>query len=80
MGASIPVPKRMNDVELAVKVRESGNELRMRQSIEIILFGELVEQLFSFRHNAAEVGKTRAALADIDRADLTGPTVDVAKR
>jgi len=70
---SVAIPERVNDVELAVVVRKTGDKFVSRQPNKKIFLRKLPKELIPFRFDTANVREPCAALADVDRPKFTGP-------
>src|SRR5476649_1175534 len=78
--ASIAITKRVNDVELAIVVRQAGNEFFAGQTHEVVFLRNLPKKLVRLRLDAVDVRESRVASTDVDRPKVTGPVIQILKQ
>lgn len=77
---SIPIAKRMKDIEFAVVMRQSGSELRTRQTNKTPFLFKLAKELIRLRLDSADIREPCAAFADVDRPKCASPVIQVLKQ
>lgn len=80
LRAPIAITERVNDVELAIVVRQAGDELLARQTGEVVFVRKLPKELGRLRLDAADIRELCAAFADVDRSQIAGPLIQILKQ
>lgn len=76
----ISIAKRMYDVELTVVVRQPGDEVRTRQTNEIVFLLKLQKELVRLSLDPGDVREPCAAFADVDRPKVACPIINILKK
>lgn len=80
LRAPIAIAERVNDVELAIVVRQAGDELLARQTGEVVFVRKLPKELGRLRLDAADIRELRGAFADVDHSQIAGPLIQILKQ
>ncbi len=73
---AISLPERVGGVDLAEVVRGAGDELILREVPQVVLGGQVGEDLAELAADVVPVAQ-HAGADDVHRAELTGPRIDV---